>query len=131
MEATIKKIHQSGHTRIMALYTLGTRLSRIYSARFEQEGLLYLEASGDIERSLMHSIFDGVKAFDDAAILKTGTCLFNQLLVVQDHFDCILAGCTEVPFVVKKLRERGSPAIKQFLRRVQIIDPVAAALEFT
>ena len=128
IDSTIETIKQRGYGRIMAVYTLGTRLSRIYSRRFREEGLSFIESTGTLEQSLMRSIFKGVKAFDEATSMEAGTRFFNELLATEPEFDCIVAGCTELPFVVNGLIEKGSDRIKAFLRSTEVIDPVSAAL---
>ncbi len=129
IEATIETIRQRGYRMILALYTRGTRLGRIYSQRFIEEGISYVEPTGTLEQSLMHSIFSGVKAFDTEASLAGGASLFDEILAHGREFDCVVAGCTEIPFILEALNKSGSEQVKAFLRRVEIIDPVSAALE--
>jgi hypothetical protein len=43
-------------------------------------------------------------------------------------FDCILAGCTELPLTIDLLKRRGTPAVAALLSRVKIIDPLEEAL---
>jgi aspartate racemase len=129
IEAAVEAIRQRGRRTVMALYTQGTRLSRIYARRFAEEGLSYVEPAGRLERALMSAIFDGVKASNPAVILEAGASLVEEILATGQEFDCIVAGCTEVPFILDSLRESGGDRVQAFLRRVEVIDPVAAALE--
>lgn len=122
-----------GYKQIMALYTEGTRLCGIYADAFQSKGLPYFEAKDNLkhlEPFLMRSIY-GVKYFDDAAILDGGTSLFNGLCRIERKFDCILAGCTEIPFIIDHLKAKGDDTVRSFLMRAPLIDPVAEALAFT
>ena len=127
IESAIEAISRQGHKKAMALYTEGTRLCRIYAGSFQAKGLSYLEVKEELEPFLMRSIY-GVKHFDDRVILDSGTYLFNRLRMREGEFDCILAGCTEIPFIIECLNATGDDAIKSFLRRTLLIDPVAEAL---
>lgn len=129
VELTVEAIRRRGHRRIMALYTSGTRLSRIYSRRFDEEGFSYVEPTGAIEQALMYAIFSGVKASNRSAVLGGGAILFDEILATGQEFDCIVAGCTEVPFILDSLIEAGSERARAFLERVEIVDPVSAAFE--
>lgn len=129
VESTVESIRRRGHRKILALYTSGTKLSRIYSRRFEEEGLPYTEPAGAIERALMYSIFSGVKASNRSAILGGGSMLFDEILATGREFDCIVAACTEIPFILETLLEAGSERVRAFLERVEIVDPVSAAFE--
>ncbi|HBB98584.1 MAG TPA: hypothetical protein DC054_24640 [Blastocatellia bacterium] len=131
--SAVKAISHRGHKEIMALYTEGTRLCGIYGDAFQAEGLPYSEANDhleDLEPLLMRSIY-GVKYYDESAILDGGTGLFNGLCRIEPKFDCILAGCTEIPIIIDYLKASGDDAIKSFLMRVPFIDPVAEALALT
>jgi aspartate racemase len=128
--STVKAISLRGYKEIMALYTEGTRLCGIYAGAFQAESLSSFEAKDHLkhlEPFLMRSIY-GVKYFDEAAILEGGTSLFSGLCKVERKFDCILAGCTEIPLIIHYLKAKGNVTVKSFLRRTQFIDPVAEAL---
>lgn len=128
IKSAIGLIKQRGFKRVMALYTEGTKLSQVYSRPLEDAGISCIEKE-DLQPILTASIYDGVKAFDNKATIRLGTRLFDQLLTMADEFDCILAGCTEIPFIIESLNLKGNRHIRKFLRRAQIIDPVIAALE--
>jgi len=127
IESTIAAIEASGFKRIMALYTEGTKRSRIYSLALEKLGIRCIERE-DLQPLLTSSIYHGVKAFDDVLTVQLGTQLFREIVKSEQEFDCILMGCTEVPLIVEKLRTGGHEDIKSFLSRVAVLDPVAAAL---
>lgn len=129
IDSTVETILERGHKKIMALYTLGTRLSRLYANRFEQEGLSYVEATGQLEQLLMQTIYEGVKAFNETAILDRGTALVTELITRKTEFQCIIAGCTEIPLIIHSLRLKGSAPIRTFLDQTDIIDPVLTTLE--
>lgn len=129
VESTVETVRRRGHRRIMALYTSGTKLSRIYSRRFDEEGFSYVEPTGAIEQALMHAIFSGVKASNRSAVLEGGAVLFDEILATGEEFECIVAACTEVPFILDSLIEAGSERVRAFLKRVEVVDPVSAAFD--
>lgn len=131
IKCALKAIKEKGYQRIMALYTEGARLSHIYADPFKEAGLFYLEADGNLkhlEDWLMTAIYS-VKAFDEARIVDAGTHLFNELMKIEAKFDCIVAGCTEIPFIIERLKAESSRSINEFLSRTEVIDPVSAALQ--
>lgn len=129
VESTVDVVRRRSHRRIMALYTSGTKLSRIYSRRFDEEDFSYVEPTGAIEQALMHAIFSGVKASNRSAVFEGGAMLFDEILATGEEFDCIIAGCTEVPFILDSLNEAGSERVRAFLERVEVVDPVSAAFD--
>lgn len=129
VESTVEAVRRRGHRRVIALYTSGTKLSRIYARRFDEECFSYVEPTGAIEQALMHAIFSGVKASNRSAVLEGGAILFDEILATEQEFDCIVAGCTEVPFILDSLIEAGSERVRAFLERVAVVDPVSAAFD--
>jgi len=53
---------------------------------------------------------------------------FEGILQTGRDYDCVLAGCTELPLAIDLLRLRGSPAVTAFLSHVRIVDPLEEAL---
>lgn len=130
VDAAIEVMCKKRYRRIMALYTEGTRLSRVYSDRFTKESLRYIEPVGDleyIERLLMTAIYS-VKAFEYETALRLGTRIFRELLALGNQFDCVLAGCTEIPLIIEAMKAKGCDEITDFISRFEIIDPVSEAL---
>ncbi len=130
VDAAIEVMRKKRYRRVMALYTEGTRLSRVYTDRFTKEGLGYVELVGDLkhlERLLVTAIYS-VKACDYETAVRLGTRIFRELRALADQFDCVLAGCTEIPLIVEAMKAKGCDEITDFISRVEIIDPVPEAL---
>ena len=60
--------------------------------------------------------------------MELGNEFFEAVLRAGQDYDCLLAGCTELPLTIELLKQRGSPAVAAFLSRVKIVDPVEEAL---
>jgi aspartate/glutamate racemase len=127
IDSAIKAIHRARFMRIMALYTEGTKVSQIYLRPLNQGNRCSVEIT-DLQPLLSESIYYGVKAFDDEVTVSLGSVIFDDLLNESHQFDCILAGCTEVPLIVNRLKACSTKRITDFLAKVEIIDPVAEAL---
>jgi aspartate/glutamate racemase len=81
-----------------------------------------------LSRLLMRAIFEGVKALDDRRAVELGNEFFETILESRWDYDCVLAGCTELPLLIDLLRLHGSLAVAAFLSRVRIVDPMEEAL---
>ena len=81
-----------------------------------------------LSRLLMRAIFEGIKSLDERRAVELGNEFFETILRSGHDYDCILAGCTELPLTIDLLRRRGSPAVAAFLSRVKIVDPLEEAL---
>ena len=53
----------------------------------------------------------------------------NAMTATGQEFDCMVAACTEVPFILDSLIEAGSERVRAFLKGVEVIDPVLAAFD--
>ena len=53
---------------------------------------------------------------------------FDAVARGMTDIGCVLAGCTELPTTLELLRERSTSTVRSFLARVDIVDPMDAAL---
>jgi aspartate/glutamate racemase len=103
-------------------------VGRVFSAPFRDAGIDFEEPSPALGRLLMRAIFEGVKALDDRRAVELGNQFFETILETGCDYDCVLAGCTELPLTIDLLRLRGSNAVAAFLSSVRIVDPMEEAL---
>ena len=69
-----------------------------------------------------------MKSLDERRAVELGNEFFEAILRSGQDYDCVLAGCTELPLTIDLLKLRGSPAVAAFLSRAKIVDPVEEAL---
>jgi len=120
------KFQSSRKTLVLAAE--GARAGQVFSAPLRDAGLAFEEPPPTPCRLLMRAIFEGVKALDDRRAVELGNEFFETILGTGRDYDCVLAGCTELPLLIDLLRLRGSPAVAAFLSRVRIVDPLEEAL---
>lgn len=128
VESTLQALKSQPCRRTLVLAAEGARVGRVFSAPFHNAGITFDEPSPTLSHLLMRAIFEGVKSLDDRRAVELGNAFFEAILQTGRVYDCILAGCTELPLTIDLLRLRGSPAVAAFLSRVRIVDPLEEAL---
>lgn len=128
IDTTIQHLQKRNFCQPLVLCTTATRLGCVYSRPLAAAGIVCLEPSDELQSILMESIYQGVKAFDCDFACKVGEHFFVELLKIQHNIDCIIAGCSEVPYLLEWLKARSSEQVKGFLSKLEIIDPVELAL---
>jgi len=113
---------------VLLLATEGARVGKIFSAPFRDAGIAFEEPSAALSGLLMRTIFDGMKSLDSARAVEFGNRFFEEILATGRDYDCILAGCTEIPLVIDLLKTHGSRRVISFLSRARMIDPLEEAL---
>jgi len=116
--------------KTLLLETEGSRTGTVYSARCLDAGIAFDEPSPTQSRLLMRSIYEGMKSLDERRAVELGNQFFETILESSCDYDCILAGCSELPLIIDLLRLRGSPAVAAFLSRVKVVDPMEEALRY-
>jgi aspartate racemase len=112
----------------LLLTTEGARAGQVFSAPFRDAAIAFEEPSSELNRLLMRTILEGVKALNERRAVELGNQFFEAILRTGRGYDCILAGCTELPLTIDLLRLHGSPAVAAFLSRARIVDPLEEAL---
>jgi aspartate/glutamate racemase len=130
IDTTIEYLQQQ-FRKPLILCSTATRLGRIYSQPLEDLGIAYTEPNTDLQSILMQSIYQGVKTFDCDFACKVGEFFFLELLKLQPSVDCIIAGCTEIPYLLQWLKTISQKQVKEFLSKLEVIDPVRLALNST
>jgi len=128
VESSIEALQLHTCTRALLLTTEGARAGKVFSTPCRDAGIAFDEPSPALSLLAMSTIYEGVKAMDERRALVLGNELFETVLRSRRHYDCILAGCSELPLAIDLLRYRGSPAVAAFLSRVKIVDPLEEAL---
>ena len=130
IDTTIEYLQQR-FNKPLILCTTATRLGRVYSQRLEEVGIAYSEPNTDLQWILMQSIYQGVKTFESDFACKLGEIFFDELLKLQPSVDCIIAGCSEIPLLLEWLKTSSEKQVKDFLSKLEVIDPVRLALNST
>ena len=110
------------------LETEGARSGEVFSAPFRGAGVPFDQPPPELSRLLMSAIFEGIKALDERRALELGNEFFEAILRSGREYDCLLAGCTEIPLTIDLLRHRGSLAVMAFLNHIRVVDPLEEAL---
>jgi aspartate racemase len=113
---------------VLILATEGARIGQVFSAPLHAAGIPFDEPSPSLGKLLMRTVFEGVKALDGRRAVAHGNELFEAVARSGRDHDSILAGCTELPLAIALLRRHGRPAVRAFLSRVSVIDPLEEAL---
>jgi len=128
VESSIEALKALCCRRALLLATEGARVGQVFSASCRAAGIIFDEPSPPLSHLLMRAIFEGIKAMNYRRAVEMGNEFFETIVAAGRHYDCLLAGCTELPITIDLLKLHGSPAVTAFLSRVRIVDPVEAAL---
>ncbi|MEH2421034.1 MAG: aspartate/glutamate racemase family protein [Nostoc sp.] len=128
IDTTIQHLQQRNFCQPLILCTTATRLGCVYSRPLQKVGIVYLEPNDELQSILMQSIYQGVKTSDYNFACKVGEHFFVELLQLQPNVDCIITGCSEIPYLLEWLKNNSSKQVKGFLSKVEIIDPVTLTL---
>jgi aspartate racemase len=128
VDSTLQSLKLDSSRKTLVLAAEGASVGKVFSAPFHDAGIAFEEPSPTLSRVLMRAIFEGVKALDHRRAAELGNEFFETILATGPDFDCVLAGCTEIPVIIDLLRLHGSPTVADFLSRVRIVDPLEEAL---
>jgi aspartate/glutamate racemase len=128
VESSVEALRFQSCARALLLTTEGAQSGMVFSTPCRDAGIAFDEPSPALNRLLMSAIFEGMKSLDERRAVALGNELFEAILRSGQDYDCVLAGCTELPLTIDLLKLRGSPAVVAFLSRVKIVDPVEEAL---
>lgn len=132
IESVVEYLQSHNLKHPLILCTNGTRQGGVYSLPLQKSGIAYTELNNTLQSILMDGIYQGVKGFDRDFARQAGENLFQEFLKTESEIDCIIAGCTEIPYLLDWVKISAScSAVKQFLSAVKIIDPVEIALTNT
>ncbi len=127
VESSLEALQSYFCARALLLTTEGAQTGKVFSTPFRDAGIAFDEPSPALGSLLMSTIFEGMKSLDERRAVELGNQLFEAILRSAQDYDCVLAGCTELPLTIDLLKLRGSPAVAAFLSRVKIVDPVEEA----
>ena len=114
---------------ITPLNTIGSYKSGVGSKALANAGIPYITFSQEMQQILHQAIYEGIKAMNIKMALQYGNAFFLQLLKQKPSDHVLLAGCTEIPVLYKKLLKRGAHSVQQFLTNTRIINPVEIAIK--
>jgi len=128
VESSLAALQCQSSKRALLLATEGAQAGHVFSAPYRDAGIGFDEPSPTLSRLLMSAIFEGMKSLDERRAVELGNDFFEAILRSGRSYDCVLAGCTELPLTIDLLKLRGSPAVAAFLSRVKIVNPLEEAL---
>ena len=128
VESAVAALRSQACRKTLLLTTEGGRVGQVFSEPFRDAGIAFREPPGELSRLLMRAIFEGVKSLDGRRALELGNEFFEKILATGQDYDCVLAGCTEIPHTIDLLRLHGSPRAASFLSQVKVVDPLEEAL---
>jgi aspartate/glutamate racemase len=131
IDTTVEYLQQRNFKSPLILCTTATRNGHIYSQPLQEVGIVGLEPNSYLQSILMQSIYQGVKTSDYNFACKTGEHFFVELLKLKPAVDCIIAGCSEIPYLLQWLKTSSEKQVKEFLSKLEIIDPVTLTLNST
>ena len=112
IEVVLEKIVEEGDCKKIGLMaTDGTVKAKIYHNAFENAGLEIHNFEGGIQRLIMESIYK-LKAGEHEQAKE----LFKNAIagIKSKSYDCLIAGCTEVPVLLSLIDEKLLEDIKVF-----------------
>ena len=128
VQSSVDALRSHSYRNTLLLGTDGARVGRVFSAPFREAGIAFEEPSPALGHLLMRAIFEGIKSLDERRAVALGNEFFETVLRTGRHYDCVLAGCTELPLTINLLRLRGSSAVATFLSQLKIVDPLEEAI---
>ncbi|HAX78701.1 MAG TPA: hypothetical protein DCY88_23425 [Cyanobacteria bacterium UBA11372] len=131
VESVVDYLQRQNLQHPLILCTNGTKQGRVYSNPLQKSGIAYTELNDTLQSILMDGIYKGVKSFERDFACQAGENLFREFLKTESKIDCIIAGCSEVPYLLDWLKLTASDSVQQFLTSVEIIDPIKLALAST
>ncbi len=129
VDCTAAELSRRGQGPSVLLASTGTRVGRVYSHRFDVDGIEYREPSERLQRQLMRAIYDGVKALDGETALDAGGRVFADVLDEHPGATRVVTACTEISEILAGLRSNGSAALRDRLSKADVIDPVELAFD--
>lgn len=128
VDSAVESLRSPSCRKTLLLTTEGARIGKVFSTPCHDAGIAFDEPSPTLSRLVMSTIFEGMKSMDECRAVDRGNELFETILRSGQNYDCILAGCTELPLTINLLRQNGNHAVAAFLSRVRVVDPLQEAL---
>ncbi len=129
IESVVQYLQNQGLRQPLLLCTSATRWGRVYANPLVNQNVELIEPNETLQLKLMDCIYRGVKAFNRDLACQIGEEFFMNLIQTQLLPDCIIAGCSEIPFLLTWLKADCTGLVQQFLFGLEIVDPVKIALK--
>ena len=114
---------------VLVLSTRGARKSKIYENMLHKNQVDFYELSDKLQDQLVEIIYRGIKGFDPEYVTCQGEKLFLTIKKEYPDLKTIIAGCTEAPLIIDILKETPGSEVSEFLKTIDVIDPVEHALK--
>ncbi|MGA3009072.1 MAG: aspartate/glutamate racemase family protein [Terracidiphilus sp.] len=128
VESSVDALRSLSCRKALLLTTEGAQTGKVFSAPCCDSGIAFDEPSPALNHLLMRTVFEGIKSMDERRAVEIGNELFETIMRSEQDYDCVLAGCTELPLTIDLLKLKGSPEVAAFLSRVKIVNPIEEAL---
>jgi len=128
VETSLEQLRFLSCARVLLLTTEDARAGQVFSAPLRDAGINFEEPPPTLTHLLRSMIFEGMKSLNECRALELGNKFFEAIQQTGRDYDCILAGCTELPVTLDLLRLHGSSTVAAFLSFPTIVDPLEEAL---
>jgi aspartate racemase len=125
LKASVEKnTHLFENKKSIALQTDFSSKTGVYGSASSLRSIEEVPALISYQNDLNDAI-EGVKAFDKERILMSATKVFKALK--EWGAEIVLLGCTEMPIIVEHLKKHACEEIREYLNRIELIDPLHIA----
>ncbi|MES0489544.1 MAG: aspartate/glutamate racemase family protein [Leptospirales bacterium] len=131
IDSAINKTIATSERDVLILSSNGTRQSKLYTKRLQQNSIKFHEPDEILQQHLGKTISRGMKGFENNYALHQGEKFFGIIKAQYPGINTLLAGCTEIPLIMNLLKQNGRHDTREFLTGIEVIDPVTEALEDT
>ena len=130
ISAAADEVQQLGHQRVLVLATKGTYMAELYTEALQQRDIVPVTPAQQAQAWLEIAIHDGIKGQNNELARDAGCACLNELEEDFRNVDGVIAGCTEVPLLLKlMISQNGYEPVTGLLHETEIVDPLASLLK--
>lgn len=120
-----KEACRDKNTCSVALQTIGSKLAEVYVSEGQSQ---FIPTTDKEDTLLMKCIYEGVKAFNPTKTVELGLKFFQTLFTRLPNIEAIVAGCSEIPEIIRLTKATDTQVGKK-LKQLVVISPVEEALK--
>ncbi|MCU7918280.1 MAG: aspartate/glutamate racemase family protein [Candidatus Thiodiazotropha sp. (ex Epidulcina cf. delphinae)] len=130
ISAAADETQRLGHRRALILATKGTYAAELYTEALYRRDITPVTPAQQAQAWLEIAIRYGIKGQNIELARQAGCACFHAFEEDLRKIDCIIAGCTEIPLLLKLvIAHTGYDRVAGFLRETDIVDPLASLLK--
>ena len=128
--AAADEAQQRGHQRVLVLATKGTHIAGLYTEALKRRNITPITPTQEAQTRLEIAIHQGVKGRNDELARHAGHACLLALSEELRNIDGVIAGCTEIPLLLKLILTHAEcDPIVDLLHKTEIVDPFASLLK--